>query len=119
MVLSPGARLGPNEILAVIGAGGMGEVYKACDTRLDRTVAIKIPPREVSADPDPSAGSGSSRGSTNSPRPELAEGRAKSRDERRAHGRAAECSRPNNSRALAAPFADALAHLEEEELKEA
>src|SRR6202045_3419164 len=38
----PGARLGPYEILAPIGAGGMGEVYKARDTRLDRTVAIKI-----------------------------------------------------------------------------
>jgi len=50
--LSPGARLGPYEIQAAIGAGGMGEVYKARDTRLDRTVAIKILPREVSADPD-------------------------------------------------------------------
>ena len=105
MVLSPGARLGPYEILAVIGAGGMGEVHKGSDPRLDRSVAIKVIPHEFSTDPDPSAGSGSSR--------------AKSRDERRAHGRAAECSRPNNSRALAAPFADALAHLEEEELKEA
>jgi eukaryotic-like serine/threonine-protein kinase len=41
MVLSPGARLGPYEILSVIGAGGMGEVYRARDTRLDRVVAIK------------------------------------------------------------------------------
>src|ERR1700693_1066846 len=42
MPLSSGQRLGPYEILSPIGAGGMGEVYKARDTRLDRTVAIKI-----------------------------------------------------------------------------
>jgi serine/threonine protein kinase len=42
MPLSPGARLGPYEILAPIGSGGMGEVYRARDNRLDRTVAIKI-----------------------------------------------------------------------------
>jgi serine/threonine-protein kinase len=41
MLLSPGDKLGPYEILAPIGAGGMGEVWKACDTRLDRIVAIK------------------------------------------------------------------------------
>ena len=52
MPLSPGSRLGPYEITAAIGAGGMGEVYKARDTRLDRTVAIKVLPAEVSADPD-------------------------------------------------------------------
>jgi len=52
MSLSSGARLGPYEIQAAIGAGGMGEVYKAKDTRLDRSVAIKILPAEVSADPD-------------------------------------------------------------------
>jgi eukaryotic-like serine/threonine-protein kinase len=52
MTLSSGARLGPYEIQSAIGAGGMGEVYKARDTRLDRSVAIKILPAEVSADPD-------------------------------------------------------------------
>ena len=47
-----GTRLGPYEIVGPIGAGGMGEVYKARDTRLDRTVAIKILPADLSADPD-------------------------------------------------------------------
>ena len=52
MALSAGDRLGPYEILAPIGAGGMGEVYKATDTRLDRTVAIKVLPSHVSDNPD-------------------------------------------------------------------
>src|SRR5208282_3016622 len=51
MPLSPGFRLGPYEILDAIGAGGMGEVYRAKDTRLDRTVALKILPAHLSSDP--------------------------------------------------------------------
>ena len=50
MPLAPGARLGPYVVEAPIGAGGMGEVYRARDTRLDRTVAIKILPAHVGAD---------------------------------------------------------------------
>ena len=51
MPLAPGARLGPYEILSLVGAGGMGEVYKSRDTRLNRTVAIKILPDSLAADP--------------------------------------------------------------------
>ena len=50
-MLSPGSRLGPYEVVALAGAGGMGEVYKARDTHLDRTVAIKILPPAFAADP--------------------------------------------------------------------
>jgi Tol biopolymer transport system component/predicted Ser/Thr protein kinase len=52
MPLNPGHRLGPYEILEPLGAGGMGEVYRAKDTRLDRSVAIKILPGHLSANPE-------------------------------------------------------------------
>ena len=51
MPLTPGTKLGPYEIGVPLGTGGMGEVYRARDTRLDRTVAIKILPEQFSADP--------------------------------------------------------------------
>ncbi len=51
MALTPGLRLGPYLIECLIGAGGMGEVYKATDTRLDRTVAIKVLPPELASAP--------------------------------------------------------------------
>ena len=51
MTLASGTRLGPYEITAPLGAGGMGEVYRARDTRLERTVAVKILPAHLSSDP--------------------------------------------------------------------
>src|SRR6266852_3058112 len=52
MPLLPGVELGPYEILAPLGAGGMGEVYRARDTRLEREVAIKVLPEHLSHKPD-------------------------------------------------------------------
>src|SRR6186713_2580738 len=52
MRLLPGAKLGPYEILSAIGAGGMGEVYRARDGRLDRIVAVKVLPAAGSGDAD-------------------------------------------------------------------
>jgi serine/threonine protein kinase len=52
MSLAPGVRLGAYEVLALLGAGGMGEVYRARDPRLGRDVAIKVLPAGLSADPD-------------------------------------------------------------------
>src|SRR5512132_3624167 len=52
MPLPPGARLGPYEIIAPLGAGGMGEVYRARDARLGRDVAIKALPAAFAADPE-------------------------------------------------------------------
>jgi serine/threonine protein kinase len=52
MPLSAGTRLGPYEVLAPIGAGGMGEVYRARDTKLDREVAIKVLPAALAQDPE-------------------------------------------------------------------
>src|SRR4051812_2258862 len=52
MPLTPGARLGPYEIVATLGAGGMGEVYRAHDTRLKRDVAIKVLPDACAHHPD-------------------------------------------------------------------
>src|SRR5688572_14077123 len=52
MMLGPGSRIGPYEIVALLGAGGMGEVYRARDARLKRDVALKFLPESVAGDPE-------------------------------------------------------------------
>ena len=56
MALAPGTRLGPYEVTAQIGVGGMGEVYQATDTNLKRSVAIKVLPASVAGDGNVSRG---------------------------------------------------------------
>ncbi len=52
MTLAAGSRLGPYEVVSPLGAGGMGEVYRARDTRLEREVAVKVLPQHLSASPE-------------------------------------------------------------------
>src|SRR4051812_45956874 len=52
MPVAPGARIGPYNVLALLGAGGMGQVYRARDSRLNREVAIKVLPSEFACDPE-------------------------------------------------------------------
>ena len=52
MALSPGTRRGPYEVTALIGQGGIGEVYRARDTKLERDVALKVVPEAFTSDPD-------------------------------------------------------------------
>jgi eukaryotic-like serine/threonine-protein kinase len=52
MAIGPGSKLGPYEVVAPLGAGGMGEVYRPRDTRLHRDVALKVLPDAFAADPE-------------------------------------------------------------------
>ena len=52
MPIASGTRFGPYEVISAAGAGGMGEVYRAKDTRLDRIVALKVLPSELAHDPE-------------------------------------------------------------------
>ena len=58
MSLEPGTKLGSYEVVAEIGRGGMGEVYRARDTKLDRDMALKVLPQAFTDDPDCLAGAG-------------------------------------------------------------
>ena len=81
MTLSAGSRLGPYEVLAPVGAGGMGEVYKARDTRLERTVAIKtIRHAQCRGPVRPACRTGSEFGPPAMPNGSLAVSRGKARD---------------------------------------
>ena len=62
MALAAATRLGPYEIRGLLGAGGMGEVYRAFDPRLGREVAVKVLPEEVGRDPERLAASSGRRG---------------------------------------------------------
>jgi serine/threonine protein kinase len=62
IALTSGAKLGPYEILSPLGAGDMGEVYRARDTRLDPTVAVKIPPADFLPTQRPNSDSSAWRG---------------------------------------------------------
>ncbi|MBI1874609.1 MAG: hypothetical protein HYZ58_09345 [Acidobacteria bacterium] len=61
MTLVPGSRLGPYQIVSALGAGGMGEVYRARDTKLNREVALKVLPEAFALDPDRLAASSAKR----------------------------------------------------------
>jgi serine/threonine protein kinase len=61
MTLAPGTKLGPYEIKSPVGSGGIGEVYRARDPRLNRSVAIKVLPEAFANDPDRCAGSSTKR----------------------------------------------------------
>ena len=92
MPLTPGTRLGPYELQELLGAGGMGEVYRARDTRLERTVAVKILLSQVVR-----LGDRGTRASRLEPRPFRADRRAFQRGQGRSPGNAAPEIRPNGS----------------------